>query len=291
MFYGCKLLTSLNLSNFITEKTSRMNNMFEDCINLEYINIINFSETELSDTSNEYYYGMFLGVAENVVICMDENLQSKIFSEMADADITCYNIDCSENWKSHQKKIVDETGQCIDYCKNITSYNFEYNGKCYQSCLNGNLTDNDILKCKCELEKCLLCPSASLSKELCTKCNEEKNYFPKENDSSNLGEYINCYNELEGYYLDKVDNIYRKCYFSCKTCKQGGNNEIHNCLMCIQNYSAYAGYSGYVNCYENCENYYYFDSNNNYHCTGDFSCPDDFPILIEEKRECVSITI
>ena len=295
MFYGCESLTSLNLSNFITEKTSTMNEMFEGCINLEYINLKNFNGTKLKDFSNDYdsnenYYSMFLDVPENVVICIDKNLQRIIFSELS--YITCYNIDCSDNWKLHQKKIVDGTAQCIDYCRNDTSYKFEYNGKCYQNCSNGILNDNGILKCKCELEKCLLCPQVALSKDLCTKCNEDNNYYPKENDSINLGEYINCYNESEGYYLDKIDKIYRKCYYSCKTCKVKGNDEIHNCMMCIDNFSAikYAGNLGYVNCYKNCEYYYYFDSNNIYHCTLNSFCPEDYPILIEEKGECICNT-
>ena len=53
--------------------------------------------------------------------------------------------------------------------------------------------------------KCLLCPNVSLNKNLCTKCNT--NYCPKEYDPSNIGEYINCYKDLEGYYLD--NNLYK----------------------------------------------------------------------------------
>ena len=31
-----------------------------------------------------------------------------------------------------------------------------------------------------------------------------------ENDPSNIGEYINCYKEIYGYYLDKVDLLFKK---------------------------------------------------------------------------------
>ena len=41
----------------------------------------------------------------------------------------------------------------------------------------------------------------SLKKNLFAKCNY--NYYQIENDPSNIGEYINCYNNPEGYYLDK----------------------------------------------------------------------------------------
>ena len=75
---------------------------------------------------------------------------------------------------------------------------YEYNGKCYKYCLKGFLYDennNQMNICKCELDKCLKCPNAALNNELCTKCND--NYYPKENDPENKGEYINCYKEIE----------------------------------------------------------------------------------------------
>ena len=53
--------------------------------------------------------------------------------------------------------------------------------------------ENNISKCKYALENCLTCPTVAYNKELYTKFND--NYYPMENDPSNLGEYINCYNE------------------------------------------------------------------------------------------------
>ena len=73
-------------------------------------------------------------------------------------------------------------------------------------------------KCKCELEKCLKCPTVALSLNLCTECNN--NYYPMENDPSNRGEYINCYNQTPtGYYFDNIQKIYKSCYYSCETCE------------------------------------------------------------------------
>ena len=54
-----------------------------------------------------------------------------------------------------------------------------------------------------------------------------------ESDPSNLGEYFNCYNEAPyGYYLDKNELLYKKCYYTCETCEIKGGNEFHNCLKC-----------------------------------------------------------
>ena len=109
-----------------------------------------------------------------------------------------------------QKKLIYNTNQCIDSCDNSSQYPYENNGKCYDYCINGYAYDennNQMNKCKCELEQCLLCSNIALKKNLCTKCNI--NYYPKENDPLNIGEYINCYKEPEGYYLD--NDIYRQC--------------------------------------------------------------------------------
>ena len=41
-------------------------------------------------------------------------------------------------------------------------------------------------------------------------CND--NFYKIENDPFNIGEYINCYKEPKGYYLDKNELLYKKCY-------------------------------------------------------------------------------
>ena len=87
-------------------------------------------------------------------------------------------------------------------------------------------------KCKCELNKCALCPQVALSNNLCIKCND--NYYQKENVPTDLGEYINCYKEPEGYYLE--NNLYKKCYYTCKLCDKGGNDFIHHCIECGENF-------------------------------------------------------
>ena len=223
MFCYCSSLTSLDLSNFDTSKVTSMYRMFYQCLNLEY-NIYKFKEIKLNK-----YDEIFIGVPENIVICIDENnIQEKILPQIS--NITCKTISCSDDWKLIQKKIIYNSNECIDSCDLINEY--EYNGRCYENCSNGFLYDNNnnkLNKCKCELDKCLTCPNVALNKGMCTKCND--NYYSKENDPLNIGEYINCYNEIEdGYYLDIQNKLYKKCYESCKTCNIKGNKLIHNCL-------------------------------------------------------------
>jgi len=282
MFCDCLLLTSLNLSNFNTEKVISINNMFYGCINLEYINLNNFDETKLDSAFN-----LFKNVPDNVVIFIGKSITNDRISQITGK--SCPIIDYTNQWKLKQKKLINNNNnECIDSCDNSTQYPYEYNGKCYENCSKGYLLDENkkqTNKCKCELDKCLLCTKVSLYKELCTECNY--NYYPKENDPSNLGEYINCYNNIqEGYYLD--NNKYIQCYYTCKICNKSGSINFHNCIECNDNYPLKIKKNGYyLNCYENCSYYYYFDVNNIYHCTTNLSCPKEYPKLNEETNECI----
>ena len=106
MFYNCYSLSSLNLSNFNTSLVTDKDYMFYNCSNLEYINLINFTENSLTDYNN-----MFDLVPDNIVVCINEN-SNKILPQIKNKK--CYTIDCSDNWKIKQKKIVNKKGICID---------------------------------------------------------------------------------------------------------------------------------------------------------------------------------
>ena len=73
---------------------------------------------------------------------------------------------------------------------------------------------------KCEFDKSYSCPNVEQAKNLCITCNNS--FYPIENDHVNLGPYINCYKDPDGYYLDISDEnnyIYKLCYENCKTCR------------------------------------------------------------------------
>ena len=117
MFYKCSSLTSLDLSNFCTLQVTNMVYMFGSCANLEYINLNNFVETKLSSYNN-----MFNNVPGNVVICINEshNVQ-KILSKITNKK--CLVIDCSRDWKSKQKKLINNNNnECIESCDNSSQY-------------------------------------------------------------------------------------------------------------------------------------------------------------------------
>ena len=244
MFYFCVSMYSIDLSNFDTSQVITMESMFEGCMHLEYINIINFSNENLENINN-----IFKDIPDNIVFCKNnpDNIKSKLYEK------SCPAQNCQENWKANQMKIVDFmfSGCQNSACSNMYSILREYNGKCISPCPAGTLPDNEEI-CKCELNKCLECPPIALYKGLCSICNT--GYYKKENDPLNLGNYFNCYKDQPiGYYLDETDSIYKKCYFSCETCDMKGDNNVHNCLKCKEDFPFEIAKNDYLNCYKNQE--------------------------------------
>ena len=50
MFQGCSSLTSLNLSNFNTDKLKSMIRIFYDCSNLKFLDISSFKDDNLPES-------------------------------------------------------------------------------------------------------------------------------------------------------------------------------------------------------------------------------------------------
>ena len=254
MFYNCYSLSSLDLSTFIGNKVNHFECIFYNLVSLEYINIEKLY-TDKKIKSHDYQK-LFYNVPDNIVVCMNDENYFRETNYIVDGMSykTCLIRDCSENWKLNTKKMLIENNliACVDSCEENEYFIYEYNGKCNERCTNGIDDTSTVQKCKCELEQCHSCPLAALRKGLCTNCND--NYYPKENDNLNIGEYINCYKDPEGYYFDETDLLYKKCYHTCKACNKRGNYVTHNCLECDTNYSyGIRDKNNYFNCYEfNC---------------------------------------
>ena len=282
LFSNCKSLTSINLSNFNTFDSEILFDSFQGCLNLGYIDLRNIKN--IWDFEVERFLE---DIPENIVICLNQEISNEFIEIVAKIkNESCYTIYCGDDWIKHQKKLIEGTNTCIDSCYNNKDYEFEFNGKCYNSCEYGFYNDKDNpeqKKCKCNLDKCRLCSNVEPTKNLCISCNDF--YYPIENDLTNFLPYINCYKEPEGYYLDI--NIYKECYYSCKSCLTGGNNIKHNCLECKNNFTFELEYEGSLNCYENCSYYYYFDEYGNYSCTNGALCPDIYNKLILDERKCI----
>ena len=96
-----------------------------------------------------------------------------------------------------------------------------------------------------------------------------------------------CYdNPPDGYYLDSLNKIYKKCYETCDKCNNIGNKDKNNCLECKSNYIFHINKLNISNCYKKCDHYFYFDESNEYICTT-YKCSDKYNKLIIEKSQCI----
>ena len=57
--------------------------------------------------------------------------------------------------------------------------------------------------------------------------------------------------------------------------------------MCKDNHNISININDYSNCYNNCDYYHYYDSENKSHCV--FSCPENYQTLNEDTKECIKI--
>ena len=188
---------------------------------------------------------------------------------------------CHENCKTCNKKGDEDNNNCIT-CKN--DYFFE-DGNCVIECqFNSYIDDNGNKICTCSTNiKCKECSKESLEKDLCISCNNKEGFYPIYYNS--LKEFKNCYNNFTGYYLE--DNIFYNCFMLCASCSKGGDIFDHNCDECKSNYIFLNETDKNGNCYKKCDNYYYFDKNNQYLCTDEKECPPSRRLLIKEKRKCI----
>ena len=206
---------------------------------------------------------------------------------------------CVKTCPDNYKYIIEEEKKCIDNCNNDNDYKLEYNNKCYKTCPINTYYNYEQTGCinyipegyyindtehntidKCDI-KCKTCTLESVNNNLCTSCNNENNYYQKEDDISIIN--FECFDsEPLGYYFDELNSIYKKCYKTCKKCSERGNVENHKCSECFLN-STLNG----TNCYEKCDYYYYFDKSKEYYCTQTKECPNEYSKLIIEKRQCI----
>ena len=141
MFSYCNKLLSVDLSNLNSNNSIYLTNLFKDCINLEYINLSDFIESSNVDASN-----IFDGVPDNIIYCIND--EEKVPNIMNELNKKKFAInDCSYNWKSNRKKVIEENGIFVDECYYNNTFYYEYKYICYRNCPNGTklLNDNDYL--------------------------------------------------------------------------------------------------------------------------------------------------
>ena len=184
MFYNCSSLTSLNLSNFIKENDYyliMMDGMFQDCKNLQYLNI--------KGKSNALYTNILDNTPENMLGCFPDNRENRDLRAIF-LNKSCPVIDCSENWEEKQKKINGETGACMDSCNG--DFLYEYKTMCYRKCPRGTK----------DTETQYLCEEIGIDDELIITTNEvletiELSFENEEEEEEEINESENDNEEID----------------------------------------------------------------------------------------------
>ena len=211
MFRFCSNITEINLSNFDTSKITFMQSMFKGCSLLTSLDLSNFD----TSSNSEYFTTMFEGCSSLKYINLkNSNIKSNQYQKIF-SGISENTMFCGIDNKSGD--FFNKYNQIIN-CDN--------ENKCYHKKLNSfNYNDS-----------CLICGV---------------NYYQKNNDLQNDNSYIFCNKSYDGYYLDINDNIYKKCYLTCKRCDREGNEINNNCIECKDNYKYKINFEVYYNCYNN----------------------------------------
>ena len=88
------------------------------------------------------------GTANNIVICMNNQPNQDLTSSLSNGK--CGIIDCSENFRENQNKVIADDGSCISSCQDSSENIYEFLNKCYKECPNGTVANDNFL---CEIPK------------------------------------------------------------------------------------------------------------------------------------------
>ena len=223
-----------------------------------------FDVSSCNITFNEKYYINISIITREPDFDLYSSLYDKI-DEIGNININDY----------YEKKIIDEK-----------NYRFNLNFMCYEK---SNKCKYDILSIKTLINNLV-----SLS-----------DYVPKDNSNANLfTEYLNIISNKSNYSNNCNEEIIDNFYLnnSCvKECPYNYKNDSqNNCIL--QKIYLFNNETNYEDCpkgtridtfkeftyFCKCESLYYIDNNSNQICLSNSTCPELYPILIEETNECIN---
>ena len=261
MFYNCSNLTSLDLSNFEIAEAINMNSMFSNCEKLNYLNISNFGISKVTNMEKMFYNCHSLNSLDLSRFSSNTINNLKKMFELC-SSLGFMNL---ENFDKGNNYIGLSITSNIILCSKYYSWGNEvYIGK--------NLTINCIEdEINIKENRCYYnFHNIRYNRFICNVCGY--NYYQKYNDTNNNMSYSNCYNKVNGYYLNKeAEPIFKPCYSNCKTCDKEGNELYHNCIECKDGYKSKITFDNYSNCYNETENMTELITNNILYLTDTFN--------------------
>ena len=292
MFFRCYNITEINLSNFNTSRVTSMTSMFNGCHSLTSLNLTNFDTSQV-----ESMYLMFHCCYLMRSIDLSNFNTSKV-TNMRSMFNLCTSL-TSLNLSNFDTSQVESINNMFYNCPSLISLDLS------------NFDTSQAISFKNMFANCSLLTSLDLSSFKTSRITTMENMF---HGCNNL-DYINLINFEEtdltnvSYMFTNIpenvvicinQNLTEKMILpqiKIKTCPviycennwKLKQNKIINNNECIEKCDINSLYKYEYNgrCYENCSYYYYVDNNNIYHCTMEFSCPNEYPKLNEDKNECI----
>ena len=132
-----------------------------------------------------------------------------------------------------------------------------------------------------------LIPSTTCPRK--SQCNVDEGLFP-----INYGNYTNktfCLKKEENknynrVYFDEINQEFRPCYETCKTCEKPGNKSYQNCITCEPGYKLKPEGNPKNNCVVDCP-YYTYTVYEQYKCIEKLPCPNEYKFFVEQKNKCI----
>ena len=210
---------SIQFAGIVEEPEYETMNQFAD-------EIISYPENQSDYISEKQFYkpNILMGKKIKYKFSLSNCYDScSICSELSEDDNNHKCINCKEGFY-----FKEGTNNCYD--KINEKYYFDNNKKifipCYKNCLTCSTKENDSYNMNC------------------LSCENEFKFYNKSKNCLNCPKYINfeqneCIDEIpDGYYLENKElGIIGKCYYLCKTCREGSyiinSNLYMNCDTCL----------------------------------------------------------
>ena len=287
MFSHCESLTSLNISTFNTQKVEVMYDMFGYCYELTSLDVSNLDTSKVTNMQGMFYTCKKLEYLDlsNFNISTATNIKS-MFAEsysLKYLNITPFEIrnDADYDWilgnipATLKICLIDKQSQ-LYLAPQIYNYNYDCSDNCFHKTYKYDLKDNICI------EFCNLSEYRYEYNDFCYYRCPNSTYEPDDN------EYF-CLDKVAGdsYYFNTDKELFKKCHEKCKICEQSGDETTNNCLECKDGLIFLNEFTSKVNCYNECPHYYYFNELNQYLCTENEVCPENFNKFIPVYKKCI----
>ena len=194
MFENCYSLSSLDLSNFNTSSVESIKFMFSYCTSLTYLNLRNFNIKSISTSLN-----MLNECNNNLIYCINLTNNEPIKKNFNSFPNNNCSFFISKQSEVNESDIYKE--EVVKNTDIITIFlNYNENNDTIPKEQDLNNTYNDLIK-KCDI-KCQNCSLLENKNNLCISCNNKEGYYQKLNYNLNNNSFVECYKNLNGYYLN-----------------------------------------------------------------------------------------